>query len=208
MNINEAYLEILESEKLDEGIIKKSLVGAAIVGSALLATHKFNSTPEAPIQAKEIVGKVTMEKKAPSREKMLNTVLAKYKIGKEKAEHIVDTAIKHARPDFPKAHDILAVVGVESSFNEKAKSALKKDPAIGLMQVRKKVWNLGKHELNDIEGQIKHGSSILQQYHKKLGNPDSALHAYNVGLTNFLKQKNLNPKYVTKVNTEKSLYED
>lgn len=203
MEISEAYKQILESEQemLEEGIIKNAIVGAAIAGAGLLALHSGKSQPVNPVSVSGKVGNVS-----PERDMLVSKVLSKYKISEQKAHQIVGAAMKHADPVFPKAHDILAVIGKESTFKENAVSKLKVDPAVGLMQVRPGIWNLGQGELNTIDGQIKHGVSILKAYHKKFGSVDSSLHAFNVGETNFRNKKNLNPKYVENFHKERELY--
>jgi len=80
-------------------------------------------------------------------------------------------------------------MGVESSFDKDAKSNLKYDPAVGLMQVRPKVNGIDPTELASIDGQIKHGASILHQLYSKTGDIDKTLQAYNLGLTAFNRGK-------------------
>jgi hypothetical protein len=200
MEISEAYKQILESEQemLEEGIVKNAIVGAAIAGAGLLALHSGKEQPVNPVSVSGKVGNVN-----PERDMLVSKVLSKYKIGEQKAHQIVGAAMKHADPVFPKAHDILAVIGKESTFNEKAVSNV---GAKGLMQVRPKIWNLGHGELDTIDGQVKHGVAILKAYHKKFGTVDSTLHSYNIGETNFRNKKNLNPKYVENFHKERELY--
>lgn len=200
MEISEAYKQILESEQemLEEGIIKNAIVGAAIAGAGLVALHSGKEQPVREVSVSGKVGNVN-----PERDMLVSKVLSKYKIGETKAHQIVGAAMKHADPVFPKAHDILAVIGKESTFNEKAVSNV---GAKGLMQVRPKIWNLGHGELDTIDNQVKHGVAILKAYHKKFSSVDSTLHAYNIGETNFRHKKNLNPKYVENFHKEKELY--
>lgn len=200
MEISEAYKQILESEQemLEEGIIKNAIVGAAIAGAGLLALHSGKEQPVNPVSVSGKVGNVS-----PERDMLVSKVLSKYKISEQKAHQIVGAAMKHADPVFPKAHDILAVIGKESTFKDDAVSNV---GAKGLMQVRPKIWNLGHGELDTIDGQVKHGVAILKAYHKKFGSVDSSLHAFNVGETNFRNKKNLNPKYVENFHKERELY--
>lgn len=205
MEISEAYKQILESEQemLEEGIIKNAIVGAAIAGAGLVALHSGKEQPVREVSVSGKVGNVN-----PERDMLVSKVLSKYSktVSEKKAHHIVDTAMKHADPVFPKVHDILAVIGNESTFKDDAVSKLKVDPAVGLMQVRPGIWNLGHGELKTIDGQIKHGVSILKSYHKKLGSVDAALAAYNVGIGNYKSKKVQNPQYVTNFHQEKELY--
>lgn len=204
MEIKEAYIKILEREEemLSEGMFKKAIVGAAIVGAGLFANHSLKQEVPAPVAT---AGKI--EQVDPVRESLVKKVLSKYKINKDKAHEIVGSVLKHADPVFPKAHDLLAVIGKESTFNEHAVSNLKTDKAKGLTQVRPGIWGLKSGELDTIDGQVKQGAKILRKYHEKLGTPDAAFHAYNVGIGNYRRGKNLNPDYVTGVNKERKLYE-
>jgi soluble lytic murein transglycosylase-like protein len=133
-------------------------------------------------------------------------VLDHYKISREQAEKIVKFAIKYEKPSFPKAHDLLAIIGIESSFDIYAKSSLKKDPAIGLTQIRPKIWGLKPEVLKgNIELQIKKAAEILDMYYHKLGSEEKAIHAFNVGPT-ALKKGNTNHGYVRKFKTELAKY--
>ena len=98
---------------------------------------------------------------------------------------------------------LLSVIGVESSFNPRSVSALSRDPALGLMQVRPGVWNIDPSQLDDLENQIKHGVTILKKYHNKLQNPEDTLQAYNLGITRF-RRGDRNPRYVAKVDDIKN----
>jgi hypothetical protein len=128
----------------------------------------------------------------------------KYKsVSDEDFAKVFAMAKKYERAVFPKAADILAIVGIESSYKKNATSGLKKDPAKGLMQVRPGVWGIDVKSLATIEEQIKFGADILGKYYDKLGDVDKAVHAYNVGITNFKRGKGLNPSYVDKFNRER-----
>ena len=116
---------------------------------------------------------------------------------KEVIAQVVDLAHKYQRPDFPRAEDILSVVAIESSFNPKSVSKLKKDPAIGLTQIRPGMWKIPKEELKDIENQIKHGVNILSQYYDKLKDKKSAIVAYNKGIAAY-KKGDFDTKYLDK----------
>lgn len=211
-NIIKAYNVVLATpEKLDEGIIKNALVAAttasAIVGGALLMKQEPKQEPTTGIASSihDIKEKFNLPK-----EHLLSTVKSKFKISDDKAEQIVNTAIKHSDPVFPKAHHILAISGIESSFNENAKSKLKSDPAIGLMQIRPRIWNIDRKELSTIDGQIKHGAHILKTYHQKTGSIEHAIKSYNVGITNFLrgKKKDSANRYHDKFKSELDRYTD
>ncbi len=205
IDVSKEYQAILESE-LQESMLKKIAAGIAIASAAMVAHNSIEGNYQHDQQADK--PKTTevrkIESAEPSRDDMITHITSNYRVAHEQASEIVDSAIRHAKPVFPKAHDLVAVMGVESSYNPSATSKLKRDPAKGLMQVRPGVHGIDKAEFKTIDGQVKHGASILAQYHQKLGNPDAALHAYNVGITNHNRGKNPNWKYVDKIKNELS----
>ncbi len=141
---------------------------------------------------------------------LIKLVASKYKnIDYKLASQIVSLAKKYEYASFPKAKDLLAIIGIESSFNPEAKSSLKKDPAVGLTQIRPEVWGLKAGDLKgNIEKQIATGADILNKYYTKLGDKHDAIHAYNVGMTNFKRGTGLNPDYVNKFANEREMYGD
>lgn len=207
MTLNELYTP---PTQLDEGIFQRAVAAAALViGGLGITSYTLNDTEPESITSNVASGQVSNQNDELAAN-LTNTAAAKYKVDKAIVRQVVDAALKYQHDDFPRAKDILAVVGVESSFNPKAVSQLKHDPAVGVMQIRPKVWGIDKNELSTVDGQIKHGAAILAQYYKQLGNKTAALHAYNVGLTRHrasIKQPNkANPRYAPKVNTERELY--
>lgn len=145
------------------------------------------------------------KEKQDKRETLVATIVNKYKVDKKLAESVVNFAEKHQRDDFPKVEDIIAIVGIESSFRPHVKSALKRDPAVGLMQVRPGVWKIPMKELSTIDGQIQHGVKILEQYYKRVGKVDGAVMAYNIGITAYRKGKK-NERYLKKYKNEVAMY--
>lgn len=123
------------------------------------------------------------------------------------AEQIATAATKYQHHDFPKAEDIVAVVAIESIFNPKAKSNLKKDPAKGLMQVRHGVWKhkIQGEDMTKVSNQIKHGADILAHYYDVLQDKNEAIMAYNVGLTAVLKGRK-NKEYLSKYYRERKAF--
>ena len=112
-------------------------------------------------------------------------VVSTYKVSKQFAEDVVLLTHKYSNDTFPKAKDLLAIISIESSFRPHVKSKLKTDKAVGLTQIRPKVWShlIKPGELSSIENQVKYGAMILTRYHEKLGDATSAVNAYNVGIT-------------------------
>jgi hypothetical protein len=142
----------------------------------------------------------------PVRQKMADRITDKYDVDDDFAGQVVELAHKYQKPGFPTAKDILAVIGVESSFDPDAVSGLSQDPAVGLMQVRPGVWKLDKSLLQgNIEQQIATGADILYQYYAKLKNKNAALASYNVGPTQY-KSGNTADDYVKKYHNELRLY--
>lgn len=131
-------------------------------------------------------------------------IMSRYKhVSPDLAEDVVKYAAQYAKPDFPKQEDLIAVIAVESSFNPKAKSKLKVDPALGLTQIRPGAWKhkLSMKDLVNVEGQIKHGADILYHNYKRVNSKALALHAYNLGLTATLRGER-SKTYVVKYKRE------
>lgn len=208
--------EVVQLDELSlKDAVKYGVKGAtALIGAGMLATAVHNANTSDSNDNKKlpssISGKVTVKEmtRAERQAKLAAIVLKKYHIDKEKAWNIVDAALDNEDITFPKAEDILSIAGIESSFNDKAVSRLKKDPARGLMQVRPAVWKLTPADFRDIEDQIEHGANILKQYFKQLGSKEDAVHAYNVGITAFKSgdEDRLNPQYVAKFEAERKRY--
>ena len=189
--------------QLDELNLRTALATGAMAAATALSPGPRNDTVQTPTVAANTTKAAATE---PTTEQMIDIVVNKYKIDPALARHIVKLAKKHERPVFPKAADILAVIGIESSFNPHAVSGLRRDPAVGLTQVRPRVWGLDPKTLRgNLEAQVTAGAQILDMYHQKLRNTEQALHAYNMGIT-ALRQGRTNPRYVKKFKDERSLY--
>lgn len=93
-----------------------------------------------------------------------------------------------------KANDILAIIGIESSWNPKAKST---HGAIGLTQIIPKYWKVD----HKIETQVETTYKILNEYYNELKDKNKTIIAYNCGLGNF-KQGKCGKKYLRKFNKE------
>ena len=190
--------DILEPQQQLDEVTLKQVAAAGLIGAAGLLPPTLTSHPER-MSRPAIVQPV--DQQGP----MVQQVTNKYNITPQLAKEVVALAYKYEHPDFPTAKDILAIVGVESSFRPEVQSKLKKDPGRGLMQVRAGVWNLDPEELNDIEANIKHGSQILHKYYTKLQNKQAAVQAYNVGITDYRKGIK-NPRYLKKYQQEYGQY--
>lgn len=194
-----------------------SLKGALAAGAVAAAAVTGGSTGGHPKYLDKVDAESSLRRetfkgfaaRADARAKELaKVVLDKYNIDDELALKVARLAVKYEKPKFPRAEDILSVIGIESAFRPHAVSKLKKDPAMGLMQVRPVMWKQNPSEFKaNIEQQIKLGSDILHRYYGKTGTVDGALQAYNVGLGNYVKKKGLNPRYVPKFEKDREMYE-
>ena len=199
------------NEMTRRGFIKG--VGAAGIGAvAGTATNSMNPTPPPlPSVSTDPYNQQDIEDKAKSEkdkeiEDLSDKVVSKYNIDTDLARTIVVLTKKYEHPTFPRAEDLLSIIGIESSFNPNAVSGLKKDPAVGLTQIRPGVWGIDPEELSgDMEKQISLASDILTKYNRQLKSPRNAVHAYNVGETAFRRGKH-NPSYVQKFEKERTLY--
>lgn len=193
-------------ENLCENIFLKLAASGALTLAMLKAGHLVD--PPSKTETTQVIQAIKTEKPIVERTaKLAQAIIDKYKVDSKFAVSVAALAQKYEKPTFPKAEDILAISGIESSFRPGAVSKLKVDPARGLMQIRPKIWKLKLSDLDEIDEQIKHGVQILHNYYNKLGKEESAVHAYNIGITNFLNNKGLNPRYVEKFKKELTLYD-
>lgn len=204
--------EKLWESELDESRLKQALAAGAIAVSAMTggsAPPPPTYLPQAEHESdlKRLSFKNFAKQHDARATELASVITDKYSVGSDLALKVAKLALKYEKPTFPKAEDILAVCGIESSFKPHAASKLKHDPAIGLMQVRPAIWKLDKQKLaSSTEEQIKTGSEILHGYYQKLKTKEAALQAFNVGITNYMK-KGLNPRYVPKFDAEREMYE-
>lgn len=221
MRIHEVIPPHIDENEIMEGRLKDlavSGIAAASLAGAVHNAHKFDNTHDGPAPKGSVSYSIDLpEPKAQpyiapmpqndegdydAQEDTLRTIAKaiakKYRVSESLVNDIVILAHKYEDPVFPKAIDILAVIAVESSFNPEAVSQLRHDPARGLMQVRPGVWGLDVSDLDNIENQIQIGARILKRYYARTKNPESALQAYNVGITNY-KRGVKNPRYLQKI---------
>lgn len=192
--------DILPPQQLDE-ITLKQAIAAGLIGASAMSPRVGMAADKTPRPA------VTQPVNKAELKGMIRVVSNRFGVDPKAADEIIRVAHQHEHSDFPTAEDILAVIGVESKFKPKAVSQLKRDPAIGLMQIRPGVWKISKQELLNIEKNIEHGARILRKYYEQLNKKeDAALQAYNIGITAYLKGKK-NPRYLSKVKTERAQYE-
>lgn len=199
-------MKLEDLQPLDEGAFRNVIAAATLAIASLAPTGLAHD----PVVNKAAVKHWKVDVKALTAH-MAEIAGDKYDVDPATVQAVVQSAIKHQYADFPKAKDLLAVVGVESSFNPNATSKLKKDPAKGLLQVRPGVWGLKKADLATIDQQIKQGADILHKYFVRFGTREAALHAFNVGPKNHrlsaTNPKKGNPRYVPKVDAEEHQYD-
>jgi len=193
--------ELKGVEQLDE-LNFKHAVAAATLGAATMLNHKAEA-PDLPVQP---ISKLQYQQPKltpdPAIQNAADIIADKYDLDNRFALDIVKLAHKYQKPGFPTAKDLLAVIAVESQFQPNAISGLHKDPAVGLMQVRPKKWNIDPEALKDPETCIQMGADILHKYYKHLhGDKQAALQAYNVGMQNF-QQGTEAPNYLHKFERE------
>jgi hypothetical protein len=168
-----------------------------------VVTPAFKSESELP-QPIEVLDK-NFALEIPRQEDLalVSNITTRFKLPVPVIADIVSLAAKYAFEDFPKKHDILAIIAVESSY--KAKALLQ--GCYGLMQVQK------KSHLNKIQGRslylatvnIEIGASILRQYYLLLNKDKrAAILAYNAGIGNYLK-KRYKMQYYTKYRNQLAL---
>jgi soluble lytic murein transglycosylase-like protein len=205
-------LALTEEEQLEEARLRHALAAAGLAGAAALSgLTDYRSSQPAPTPTVQTANVKKVEPVQQPRNDVFTltqTILDNYRIDPVLAKKIAATAKKYESDVFPTAADILAIVGIESSFNPNSVSGLRRDPAKGLMQIRPGVHNLPVHALSTIDKQIKAGSNILHHYYGRFKSAEGAVQAYNVGETSFanLKHKKLNPVVAIRVNAAASRY--
>lgn len=201
-------IDQLDEISLKGAVAAGALAAAAVTGGSTSGSPRYLPDAEAKSSLERETFKGFAARQDARAKELAATVLEKYSISDELALKVAKLAIKHEKPKFPRAEDILSVIGIESAFRPHAVSKLKKDPAMGLMQVRPVMWKQNPAEFKaNIEQQIKLGADILHKYYQKVGTVDGTLQAYNVGLGNYLRKKGLNPRYVPKFEKDREMYE-
>jgi soluble lytic murein transglycosylase-like protein len=199
--------DILQTEQQLDEITLKQAVAAGMIGlSAMSPKHSADAPPPARVATSQAMMPAAIHQKDTDA-LLTATIVSRYNVAPNLAKQIVQVADKYQHDVFPTKEDILAVIGVESSFRPHARSGLRRDPALGLMQVRPRVWKVPPKKLLDVEQNIKHGSAILRKYYDRLQDKDAAFQAYNVGITAF-RRGEVNQQYVSKVNAELERFAD
>lgn len=139
-----------------------------------------------------------------SNSRLVEAVVLNYDKNPEYVQKIVDTADKYSYDDFPKREDIIAIIAVESRFDNRAKSR----GSVGLMQVNRSAnKRLIEGDLFDSEENIRVGSLILRTYYKLLGSAKAAVLAYNSGVGSYLRGVR-NTAYYSRFQKNRRMVED
>lgn len=205
-------LDVLQPKQQLDEINLKQAIAAGLIGAATTFAPHAGAQVDAPLQKPSNVIQPQHlaprgELDEPIKTALSQFITARYKADSDLADDIVDAAYKYQYSDFPKATDILATIGVESSFRPNVQEPMAIDPGTGLMQVRGHMWKIPTDELHDVEMNIKHGAAILHYYYKKFRhNRAAAIQAYNMGETK-IRRGMKNPEYLTKVFNERKRLE-
>ena len=187
--------------------VKLCVFGFILGGLIAFVSFKNNVGHESGLR--EDVGNINNPHSVVEKQKkLLGRIVSKYRVDPNVAHDVIKFAYKYERDTFPKAKDILAVVGIESSWNPNAVSKLKKDPAVGLTQIRPGIWKsiIGdRSALRSIENQIKFAAHILHWNYKQTKNRDHAIIAYNVGIGAFSRGE-FTDNYLNKFKRERETF--
>ena len=141
-------------------------------------------------------------KETKQKVEIRNTLMTTYALHITKADWLADNVlIAHQIYGTP-IEIMLALISVESEFDEFAKSS---SNAIGFTQVMPSVWgNEIPYDIYNPAQNILAGAHILNNYKTECGNWECALKAYNVGITNYKngKEKSAAKRYVNKIKVE------
>ena len=116
---------------------------------------------------------------------LIQHIAEEYSIDPTRANTILSKVSGLVDAKFPRKTDVLAIIAIESRFKSRARSS---HGAKGLMQV------LYKNTTTDWDN-ISAGVALLREYRKRLGSEVAAIHAYNVGIGNYLKGRRVSRYY-------------
>lgn len=136
---------------------------------------------------------------------LITKVTKDYGLDEEYAKQVVAFAKKNSYKDFPTSKDILAIIGIESAFNQQAEN----QGAYGLMQIQYfwfKEYVTGHEDLYDPFVNMKLGIMTLREYFLKLKDKENTVIAYQAGIKNFL-LGDYNEDYLNKFRQELTRYD-
>lgn len=124
-----------------------------------------------------------------------------YKRPRAQASDIASAIIEASQTFNIRWQILSSMIGAESSFNPDARSFA---GAIGPLQVRPQIWGYLDYDLTNTRQNVMAGAYILQGYKARCGSWECAIAAYNVGITNFTrnKKRNAQQRYMAKVSSK------
>ena len=129
--------------------------------------------------------------------RIADAIYKRFKCQEDVALLAVQYAEEFAHEDFPRKHDILAIIAIESSFNPNAEFKGSK----GVMQVLVKTHRARITGKFDLHEQIRVGTAILREYYEITGGKQAAVMSYNVGIGSY--KRGARPeKYLSKYSKE------
>lgn len=112
-------------------------------------------------------------------QELVDRISERWKLSPDAIGRIVRLAESHAKPDFPKPINLLAIIAVESSFNPKARNS----GNVGLMQINLTA-NGKRLKDRSQEENIRVGAEILGEYSARLkGSHRATILSYNSGIS-------------------------
>lgn len=191
-------------------------LGVMLIVLGLIPNSK-NSVNPSQLEKEELKVAVVENKKKSTQEskklskiqkQYLDQITTEYKAPIELVKDVLHYVEKHSHPVFPKREDLLAIIGIESSWRPHAVSSLKTDPAVGLTQIRPQAWKKwiqNAEELAHVENQIKYAAKILNYNYRLTENKNDAIIAYNVGYGAWIEGK-YTDNYLTKFILEREKF--
>jgi soluble lytic murein transglycosylase-like protein len=145
---------------------------------------------------------IYVPKETKEKVEMRNILMETYQLDITKADWLADNINVASKMYHVPTEIMLALVAVESSFDEHAVSS---SNAVGFTQVVPSVWGdeIPYDVYNPAEN-ILAGAYVLNNYRIKCGDWQCALKAYNIGITDYKKgkQKSAAKRYVKKITEE------
>ena len=170
--------------------------GALVPGIGMLGLSHLGTAPDDPMEP------VSVDPNEPNYRAIGEYLARRYRVSSEMATHIVSQAYATGRETKLDPLLILAVISVESGFNQFAESSM---GAKGLMQVIPRFHTEKFHPLGgedaafNPEANIMVGAQILKQYIRRAGDLADALRMY-VGASSDVNEKGFSVKVMTERN--------
>jgi len=163
---------------MSKGVYRRHKVLSFLLGAILAGSIAAYLMPE-PIKIiiRETI-RIEVDPYTEKEHRLIEHISERYKVPQAQVAIILREAKKHAVHSFPQVSDILGIVAIESSFQL---DAISKSGAKGLAQV------LYKPTAFDISTNIQDGVWLLKDYKHRLKTEEATIHAYNVGIGNYLK---------------------